>query len=255
MFRTKDNYGRHRYSERSKAKVLDNRDPANKGRILIDHPILGETVWVPYLHSPGQFDVPSIGDIVYVECDSGEPEFPIAHGNLTIGYPGKANIPIAFSDRNVPTNRGLYTPSGHLIELDDGISNPTNSPKDTDLTTLRRGIRITTAPHDESDTKSYKIHIMDDPDHGLEKILIESRDGSSITIDSSSGQITINAKQTVNVTAGADCNVVCSGNAKISAQQITLNGSSGNVLTTTTDPVIDSIFGYPTTGVTTVKSG
>src|SRR4030067_3169053 len=119
MFRTKDTYGKHRYAGRSKAKVIDNRDPANKGRIMVRHPILGETVWIDYLRNPGQFDVPSIGDIVYIECDTGEHEFPIAHGNLTLGYPGEANLPAAFKSRNVPTNRGMFTPGGHLFEMDD----------------------------------------------------------------------------------------------------------------------------------------
>ena len=46
-----------------------------------------------------------------------------------------------------------------------------------------------------------------------------------------------------------------SGNAKIKAKKIVLNEDMGEVLTTVTDPVVDTIFGVPTKGVKTVKAG
>lgn len=200
MFRTKDTYGKHRYAGRSKAQVLDNRDPANKGRIQVKHPILGETVWIDYLRQPNQFDVPSIGDVVYVECDTGEHEFPIAHGNLTLGYPGKAVLPDAFK-RNVPSNRGFFTPGGHLIEMDDGESKPTKSPNDKDLTTKNRGIRITSKD-------GYKIHIMEDPDNGKQQILIEAKDGSFMKLDVDNNSMDIHSVGKYNVDAGGDAKIV-----------------------------------------------
>ena len=53
MFRTRDQNGNVKYVSRSKAKVIDNRDPFNRGRIVVDHPLLGETVWIEYLHYTG----------------------------------------------------------------------------------------------------------------------------------------------------------------------------------------------------------
>lgn len=59
----------------------------------------------------------------------------------------------------------------------------------------------------------------------------------------------------LSVKASGDADVNVDGNAKIKAAEITLNGSAGKILTTTTDPVVDTIFGIPTQGVPTVKSG
>jgi len=285
MFRTKDTYGNHVYAGRSKASVLDNRDPANKGRILVKHPILGETIWVDYLRQPNQVDVPSIGDVVYLECESGEHEFPVAHGTLTLGYPGKANYPDAFK-RNVPSNRGFYTPGGHIIEMDDGLSNPTTTPNDKDLTTNKRGIRLTTKAGN-------KVHIMEDEINGVQHILLEDIAGNMIKLDTLNKTIELNSVENFNNVVGKDYRLIVVGNilvqcadatveatsaviqttgnvvatvggtaqlavtgdAEITAATIKLNGSAGQILTTVTDPVVDTIFGVPTVGVPTVKSG
>ena len=74
MFRVKDQNGKYKYSGRSRATVVDNRDPFNRGRILVDHPIVGPTTWIEYLRTPGHFTVPSIGEVVYVEGDAGVAE-------------------------------------------------------------------------------------------------------------------------------------------------------------------------------------
>jgi hypothetical protein len=72
MFQTRDaSFNTIKYAGRSRAIVLDNNDPLSKGRIIVDHPLLGETVWIPYLAVAGCFSVPEIGDVVYVECDAG----------------------------------------------------------------------------------------------------------------------------------------------------------------------------------------
>jgi hypothetical protein len=76
--------------------------------------------------------------------------------------------------------------------------------------------------------------------------------GVNITVN---GKANIKASGEVDVTAGADCKVTASGNAVVTAAKIELNGSSGMVLTTVTDPVIDLITGTPTMGVPTVVAG
>ena len=122
MFQTKDlTSGRLTYSGISRAVVIDINDPLKRGRIRVNSPVLGETGWIPYLTSPGSFSVPSKEDVVYIECDGGYYEHPIAWGNLNRGDDGDLQFPEEFQ-RVAPTNRGLYTPKGSLIELDDGSS-------------------------------------------------------------------------------------------------------------------------------------
>lgn len=72
----------------------------------------------------------------------------------------------------------------------------------------------------------------------------------------------VNVEGKVNIIAKGDVNVQCdtakvtsSGKTVINASEIDLNGSKGMILTTLTDPVVDTIFGTPTIGVPTVKSG
>ena len=77
MYRTSDISGNIKYSGRSKAKVVDNRDPLNRGRVRVEHPLIDKNLWLDYLRSPGQFSVPSIGEVVYIEADSGSPEYPV----------------------------------------------------------------------------------------------------------------------------------------------------------------------------------
>lgn len=294
MFRGRDAKGNPKYIGRSKATVVDNRDPANKGRIIVDHPILGETAWLDYLKLPHQFDVPSIGDIVYVECDGGEYEFPIAWGNVTKGLDESPEIPEQFK-RAVPSNRGFYTPGGHLVELDDGESNPTKSPKDTDLTTKNRGIRITSSANN-------KIHIIEDEDSSKKYILIEDAGGNLIKLDYQENQLTINSigktkidtvqdktetvggNDSLSVTSDrtetiggklsivvtGDCEITCAkakvdasgdaeitagGNAKITATQIQLNGAVSGITTMNSHQgVVDFITGVPVQPSTTVLS-
>lgn len=278
MFRGRDTSGKPKYVGSSKAVVKDNRDPLNRGRIIVDHPLLGETVWIDYLRLPHQFDVPSIGDIVYVECDTGEYEFPIAWGNVTKGLDEAPLIPQAFK-RTVPTNRGIFTPKGHLVEFDDGESKPTNSPKDTDLTTKNRGIRITSSANN-------KIHIIEDAENSNQYILIQDAGGNLIKLDYKNNQLTINSigktvmttAQDKNETVGGkltiavtgNCEITCSkakvnasgdaeitagGNAKITASQIQLNGSASGITTMNSHQgVIDLITGVPVQPSTTVLS-
>jgi len=179
----------NKYLGRSKACVVDNRDPKKRGRILINHPQLGETAWIPYLKSPGQFDVPSIGDVVYIEAESGYYEYPVAWGNVVKGLDEAPDIPEVFQ-REIPTNRGLYTPGGHTLELDDGIMEPTQEVSDSSPTTNSRGIRFTT-------TAGNKIHIAEDEVNGQQFILLETPLGDKIKLDYKLGKITIT--DTVNI--------------------------------------------------------
>lgn len=209
MYRIKDGNGRYKYCGRSKAKVIDNRDPLNKGRVRLSHPLLGDSVWIEYLKTPAHFSVPSIGDVVFVECDSGEVEYPVAWGNITKGTNDSPNLPEAFR-RDIPTNRGIHTPNGHLLEMDDGEAELTSNPDDTQFTTSNRGIRLTTAD-------GSKVHLLDDSDNGSTKIIIEDPDGNSIIIDRDAGSM--------NLVIDGDFTVEASGSATIDTPATGVTGT------------------------------
>lgn len=172
MFPVEDNHGETKYSGRSVARVIDNIDPKKQGRIRVYHPYLGESVWIDYLRLPGQFSVPEIGELVYLEADAGYLEFPVAWGNLTRDE--DELIPEEFQ-RSMPTNRGLFTPGGHLLELDDG----------TGITGLeQKGVRLTTSG-------GKKFYLNEDLIASDNKILLEDENGNKVEIDVITNLITI----------------------------------------------------------------
>lgn len=65
----------------------------------------------------------------------------------------------------------------------------------------------------------------------------------------------LNVSGNVNIVVTGDANVTTQGKTIVTAKEIHLNGEAGKILTTVTDPVIDTIFGTPTQGVPTVKAG
>jgi len=248
MIPVKDLYNDRKYLGRSKGRVIDNRDPKQRGRIIVDHPILGQTVWIDYLRSPGNFSVPSIGDIVYVECDTGVYEYPFAWGNVTKGLDENPEIPNTFK-RDVPTNRGLHTPNGHFIELDDGKAELTNAPEDTNFTTEGRGIKVTS-------TAGNKIHIVEDTDAEQEYILLETTNGNFIKLDYKEDKLSINVlkdtqfdtaeNRTDNIggdltqTVGSDLTIDVTGDVTINCSNVTVTasgdatvdaGGAGNLIT------------------------
>lgn len=164
MFQVREtSIGGLRYAGRSKAIVQDNVDPQKRGRILVNHPLIGESsVWIPYLTSPNTFSVPQIGDIVYIEADCGDYMYPIAWGNFT--KKGGGAVPDEFL-RSEPTNTGMYTPDNHLFEMDDGKG------------TLKegKGIRFTTSD-------GIKFHLIDDEMEPL--ILLSDKNENTFKLDS-----------------------------------------------------------------------
>lgn len=85
----------------------------------------------------------------------------------------------------------------------------------------------------------------------------------TIEYDAASGNITStvegNLTQTVNgnlvQTVAGDANITANGLVDIVGSEIQLNGSSGKIITTATDPVVDNITGFPHIGVPTVLAG
>jgi len=286
MYKVKSTSGLHKYAGRSKAVVLDNRDPFNRGYIIVDHPVTGPTAWIPYLKNPTIFDVPSIGDVVYVEADCGEGQYPVAWGNITKGAKDDNNTPSEFK-RDIPTNRGMKTPGGHKLEMDDGVATVTANPDDKQFTTESRGIRVTS-------TAGNKIHIVEDSAAGQQFILLQTTNGNFIKLDYKDDKLTVNVlkdkQETVgqnsteevsgnkteniggnltievvgncdincaeaSVTASGNANVTAGGNIVMAGSQIQLNGTASGVTTENSHlGVIDLITGVPVTASTTVKA-
>ena len=167
MFQVRETaLGSLRYAGRSKALVEDNVDPQKRGRVRVKHPLLGDlSVWIPYLSSPGTYTVPQIGDVVFIEADSGDYGHPVAWGNLV--KKGGGAVPDTFL-RSEPTNRGMYTPDNHLFEMDDGQTS-----EKTD-----KGIRLTSSG-------GHKFHLIDDTEKT--GILLEDSEGNSHKLDTLTG--------------------------------------------------------------------
>lgn len=243
MFPVKDAYsGDLKYTTSSRAIVVDNRDPLQKGRIIVDHPQLGSTTWIPYLNTPGMFDVPKIGDIVMVESESGFYTHPVAWGNLHRVLPDNpdiSNVPLTFQ-RQVPSARGLFTPGGHTIVLDDGLAEEiTPEPNDTNLSTLGRGIKIQTKAGN-------LIHILEDTVENKQYILLQDINGNFIKVDTLLNKVTISsvADQQQSVGANLTINVIgntsinTNGTTDISSEGNTTIASNGNITVNASGPVL-----------------
>jgi hypothetical protein len=173
MFTVRDeSTGRTKHTGRSVAKVIDNIDPKKEGRIRVFHPLIGESGWIDYLRLPGQFSVPEIEELVYIEADAGDLTFAVAWGNLT--KEEDTSIPETFK-RNRPSNRGMFTKEGHLLELDDGTG-PTKSDN--------KGIRITSSG-------GKKLHFSEDSSKFESTITLEDDSGNGLKIDENSNSFTI----------------------------------------------------------------
>jgi len=106
--------------------IVDNRDPEMLGRLKVSCPaIYGDDV-PPYWAWPkvsfagnqiGFFAIPQIGDGVYIECECGNPKYPLWSGSWW-AKPNQNEVP-QVARLSPPTNRVWQTTSGHRIELDD----------------------------------------------------------------------------------------------------------------------------------------
>lgn len=68
-------------------------------------------------------------------------------------------------------------------------------------------------------------------------------------------KLKVDAQGGVEIKTAGEAEVTASGTVKVTGSTIQLNGSSGNVLTTATAPVVDYITGAPHMGVPTVQAG
>ncbi len=107
--------------------VADNEDPEMLGRVKIrcaaiygnDTPSYWAWPKVPFAGNQiGFFAIPEIDDGVYIECEGGNPKYPIWSGGWWAKPGAQSEVPEA-ARISPPTNRLWQTKSGHKIELDD----------------------------------------------------------------------------------------------------------------------------------------
>jgi uncharacterized protein involved in type VI secretion and phage assembly len=167
-------------------RVLDNRDPENRGRVQLRLHALPMEVWAAVVapsagHGYGVCCVPRIDEIVVVAFVT--PDFPLVLGSLWAGGDSVPSDADAHEDKYV-----IRTPAGTVLEFDDG-----GSPK----LELRSpsGYRVTI---NEGDGGTVKI------ERGGESVSltpsgIDVRSSGTVTIDAST--VTVNAGM-VQVNAG-----------------------------------------------------
>jgi hypothetical protein len=184
--------------------------------------------------------VPSKEDVVYIECDGGFYEHPVAWGNLNRGDDGDLQFPEEFQ-RVAPTNRGLYTPKGSLIELDDG-----SSLLDTDSgirLTGHNGTKFAVNTFDDSITAevvfgdTFELSAANGfqvatPAAGGTSL---SMKGGSVDITGATGvNISSSALADITITGGGDAALVLSGGT------VALGGPAGELLDIV-DQIIDVV--------------
>jgi len=124
--------GSKRYFGKYRGMVIDNTDPKQIGRVMVQVPdVLGETTssWaMPCMPlagmSAGIFAVPSIGSQVWVEFEQGDPDYPIWTG----GFWGLvADVPIfATAPPPIPPGQNIViqTTGQNMLVVSDAAPTP-----------------------------------------------------------------------------------------------------------------------------------
>lgn len=97
--------------------VMNNLDPKNQNRLLVEVPELfghpSKPLWFyPKGNSPRSHDLPQIGEVVNIEFDHGK----IPNGKWSYSQPLIGQKPKEFKHDKI---YGYKTPQGHLVILDD----------------------------------------------------------------------------------------------------------------------------------------
>lgn len=140
------------------AVVLSVRTSADLGahQVIISHPDLGPTSFIPYIPPAGMYRTPRVGDICYVFCNENFHQYPVAWGHRMSPELAKQLIGDRADNITVIYSSGADGKSvTHKIELDDGSDN---------------GIRITTA-------SGHKVALSD-----AGAITVTHKDGASLVL-------------------------------------------------------------------------
>jgi hypothetical protein len=190
-------------------------------QIRINHPDFGDTVFIPYIQTAGLLKVPAVGDLVYVFCNEGFQNYPMAWGTKLHDSAVKALLGTRDNRATIIYATGKdHKTISHTIILDDGDN---------------RGVRIKTHGGNNIEIKD------------VDDIIITQLNGNTITMNSSG--INMISANTINIRA-KEINLEASG-SKIKIDQ-TINGKASDdkatfdkVIISTHDQLAGNL-GYPT---------
>lgn len=124
--------------------------------VVISHPDIGETVFIPFIPAAGLYRVPRVGDTCYVFCNENFHSYPVAWGHRISPELAKQLIGDRLDNVTVLYSSGAGNDAvSHKIELDDGQA---------------AGIRVTTA-------SGHNITMSNDGD-----ITVSHKDGGSVLV-------------------------------------------------------------------------
>lgn len=217
-----------RYYGIYRAQVVDNSDPESRGRVRLYVPALGHTkdddvpenIWaLPTTMATGASDqqthgfqfIPDVEDNVWVMFEDGLTHLPI----YMTGWPTSTKGAERVID-NGPAAKGLFTKTGHRVELND----------ETGGILIQRGDSSTMISLSGDDTvlvstaSGSNVYMTED------KVTIMAADGSHASVGDDSVSL-INASGTFLSVSGGDVTIGASGNIILaSGGKISLQGST-----------------------------
>ena len=165
-------------------------------QVRIKHPDFGDTAFIPYIQTSGLLKVPAVNDVVYVFCNEGFHNYPMAWGTKLHDSAVQALLGSVRNNATVIYSTGADNKTvSHTIILDEGPD---------------RGIRIKTAGGNN-------INIKNDSD-----ITITQTNGNTVKMSSSG--IDIESSGTINL-KGKEVNIEASGSTIKVGSTITVEAS------------------------------
>lgn len=186
------------------------------------------------------------GAIVILLCLDAVTEKGVIIGGIT--HPNRQTTLI----NSQPQLQGEYNGVNVLVNPDGSTSLTFNGATDNngDVIDSSQGTTTVQIAKDGSFSVSHSTITMNLARSGV--ITITANGDINMT---SQGKINIDNQGDININTQGNANLTASGNVVVQASNIELNGEVGNVLTTETMEVVDTIFGTPSIGVPNVKAG
>lgn len=222
------------------AVVYDNNDPKMKGRIRVKCPqIYGDSIsdWALPCFTSHSFFVPEEGDLVWIEFENGDPDFPIWTGWIPKGAGNNTQAPFQ------ETHTELKDKSGNIIDTDK-LEHETNE-MDNFEHKKYHGHPLYYTPHrygfktpqghiielnDDLSTGYIKVYskdgheiILQEDESGHGYIRIKDTKGQIILIDTVNDKIQISGNTTIEITAN-EVKISGANKTTVESPTIELNG-------------------------------